>query len=327
MKFTDCADGATLVWSSPHDIGSRVSRLVASRLRPRSAGRARRRSRWGPLVGAAAAAVLFGACSSPATTTDTADGDLGLSHVHGLGVNPSDGYLYVASHYGVFRLSDGTLDRAGPLIQDTMGFTVAGADQFLGSGHPDMRNDTILSDGDRPLLGLIESTDRASTWQGLSLQGEVDFHTLAFAHGRVYGYDSTGGHLLVSNDRRTWDTRSPVPISSVAVSPTDADALIATGETAVLVSADGGRTWVPIPEAPRLVVVSWDPTVGLWGVAADGGVYRSNDAGLAWERRGAIEGQPAALLAHPSALFAATDTGLFRSDDQGATWVNLVEVS
>lgn len=270
---------------------------------------------------------LLSACSGSTTTSSAKVDDLPLSHVHGLGVNPADGQLYIASHYGVFRLADGRVQHAGPLIQDTMGFTVAGPDRFLGSGHPDLRNDTILKAGDRPLLGLIESTDRATTWQGLSLQGEVDFHSLVFAHDQVYGYDSTGGRFMVSTDLRTWDTRSTLAIDSMAVSPTDPDSLIATGQAIALGSSDGGRSWTPIAGAPKLVMVSWDPTAGLWGITADGAVYRSGDSGSTWERRGSIGGPPAALLAHPTALFAATDAAVLRSDDQGATWTNLTAVS
>jgi hypothetical protein len=67
-------------------------------------------------------------------------GDPGVSHVHGLGINPADGSLIVATHYGSFRIPrDGDeAVRIGDSFQDTMGFTVAGPDHFLGSGHPDL---------------------------------------------------------------------------------------------------------------------------------------------------------------------------------------------
>ncbi len=45
---------------------------------------------------------------SAATTAE----DTALGHVHGLGVDPGDGSLYVASHLGVFRVArDGTPER------------------------------------------------------------------------------------------------------------------------------------------------------------------------------------------------------------------------
>ena len=38
-----------------------------------------------------------------------------------------------------------------------MGFTVAGPDHFLGSGHPDFRDTKLYDPNKRPLLGLTES--------------------------------------------------------------------------------------------------------------------------------------------------------------------------
>src|SRR5687768_1013784 len=40
--------------------------------------------------------------------------DPGVSHVHGLGVNPADGTLYIATHHGTFRLGpDRAVKRVG----------------------------------------------------------------------------------------------------------------------------------------------------------------------------------------------------------------------
>jgi hypothetical protein len=125
--------------------------------------------------------------------------DPGIAHVHGLGLNPADGTLNVATHFGTFRIDrDKTVQRLGSSFQDTMGFTVAGPNQFLGSGHPDVQ---AVRAGQPPRLGLIESNDAGVTWKPVSLSGEVDFHGLAAAHGRVYGWDSGTGRFMVSMDR------------------------------------------------------------------------------------------------------------------------------
>ena len=58
-----------------------------------------------------------------------------FGHVHGIGLNPGDDRLYVASHNGVFRLDDGTSTLVAGRAQDTMGFTIASADRFLASGY------------------------------------------------------------------------------------------------------------------------------------------------------------------------------------------------
>lgn len=61
-----------------------------------------------------------------------------ITHVHGLGVDPGDGALIVATHYGTFRMrAGGGSERIGDSLQDTMGFTVVGWGRFLGSGHPE----------------------------------------------------------------------------------------------------------------------------------------------------------------------------------------------
>jgi Neuraminidase (sialidase) len=256
---------------------------------------------------------------APTFATD----DPGVSHVHGLGVNPGDGRVYVATHYGTFRLAgDGKAERVGESFQDTMGFTVAGSDRFLGSGHPDTEG---FRRGQPPLLGLIESTDGGATWRSLSLSGEVDFHALAAAHGRVYGWDSTSSRFMVSTDRRTWETRSTRPLLSFAVDPADAEHLVATAPDGVLDSADGGRSWRTLSPAPALVTLSWDPAGGLVGAEEGGTVHRSADRGASWERVGRIPGSPQALLATADALYAAAHdsegtTGIYRSSDGGSTW-------
>jgi len=289
---------------------------------------ARASRRHAPFVAVIVAVVLAVGCSSSPSTSSSAANDIGLGHVHGLGVNPADGQLYVATHHGVFRVADGKAERMGSLIQDTMGFTVAGDDRFLGSGHPDIRNDTILSDGVRPLLGLIESTDRAATWDGVSLQGEVDFHALAFAHNRVYGFDATGGRFMVSTDTRDWETRSTAEVLSFAVSPSDPDKIVATTyDAAVDTSADGGRSWQPVASAPKLTFVSWDATAGLFGLGSDGTIHRSGDSGATWQAGGKLAGQPAALLATPDAVYSATSEAISRSTDGGATWSTVYEIT
>ena len=60
----------------------------------------------------------------------------------------------------MFRIDEhGTATRIADRWQDTMAFTVTvtGAGTFLGSGHPDLREDLP------PHLGLIESTDAGET--------------------------------------------------------------------------------------------------------------------------------------------------------------------
>lgn len=244
----------------------------------------------------------------------------GVSHVHGLGINPADGQLIVATHFGSFRIPEsGAAERIGDSHQDTMGFTVVGPDHFLGSGHPDV---SAMRQGQPARLGLIESTDAGGTWTILSLGGEADFHALAFAHDRVYGWDAGSGRFMVSSNKRDWETRSTVDLFTFAVDPSDAGHIFGAGPDGLIESTDGGRTWEGV-DGPGLVAASWDADAGLWGAEPNGTVWHRGDD--AWRRAGELPGQPQAFLAAADALYAAVHeaddrTAIYASSDDGETW-------
>ncbi|WP_219418044.1 F510_1955 family glycosylhydrolase [Pseudonocardia nigra] len=276
----------------------------------------------------AAALVALAGCGQAADNAAPADGTATaapaeaaaipeLAHVHGLGINPADGNLYAASHFGVFRLpSNGEPEQIAGRSQDTMGFTIVGPDHFLGSGHPDP------SETDQPPhLGLIESTDAGNTWRSLSLSGEADFHALEAAHGRVYGYDSQTRQLMVTSDKTTWDPRARLALADFAVSPDDPDVLLATTEQGPARSTGGGRTFSPMPGAPLLLLLDWPSTDRLVGIAPDGAVHTSADGGGSWTEQGRVPGRPEALTTHGTTdVYVATDSGIHHSGDNGRTF-------
>lgn len=286
-------------------------------------------SRFASVVTLGTAAVLaLTACSADSGTdgvgTRTAE-DTGMVHVHGLGVDPADGVLYAATHYGLFRLrQQGPPLRVADRFQDTMGFTITGPNTFLGSGHPDNQKDPALP----PRLGLVRSTDAAQSWQTVSLSGEVDFHALRAAHGAIYGWDSGRSRLMVSTDQgRTWDIRSTLDLRDFAVSPTDADVVLATTESGLVRSADGGRSWRAVKTAPGLAMLGWGTAGSLFGVSPNGTVQRSEDGGTTWGERGTVEGQPEALTVDvrngTETLYIAVNTrGILASTDSGATFTS-----
>ena len=247
--------------------------------------------------------------------------DPGVVHVHGLGVDPADGVLYAATHSGLFRLPEGGGEptRVANRYQDTMGFSVVGPNTFLGSGHPDYREDHP------PRLGLIESTDAGETWEPLSLRGEADFHALHVAHGNVYGYESGSGAFMVSTDREDWETRSRLPMRDFAVSPADADTVLATTERGLALSTDGGRSWRGV-RAPALAVLAWGSADSLYGIAADGAVHHSSDGGTTWSLRGNAGGPPEAVTFDPDGgsggtlYVAVSEQGIRQSTDGGRTF-------
>jgi hypothetical protein len=277
-------------------------------------------ARWLAIALAVVAAATGCSPDRPATPSEAVAEDPGVVHVHGLGINPRDGALFAATHTGLFAIGDGTATRVTERFQDTMGFTVVGPDQFLGSGHPDFRDTQLTVPNKRPLLGLVESRDAGRSWQPLSLLGEADFHALEVAHGLVYGYDATGQRLMVTSDGRHWQVRSTVELVGFAVSPDDPELVDATTGRTLLRSVDGGRHWQQL-QGPALLVLDWADQAGLWGISPDGQVWHSPDAAKTWQQPGRVGGQPEALLADQGRLYAAVvELGIVSSADGGRSW-------
>ncbi|MEU3251365.1 F510_1955 family glycosylhydrolase [Streptomyces sp. NPDC006997] len=274
---------------------------------------------------AAVLAAVLTACSTDATGTGSDPGSatsLAVSHVHGLGVDPADGRLYVATHEGVLAVTgDGAARRVGDTA-DYMGFTVIGPRTFLGSGHPAAGSD---DDGNR---GLLRSTDSGRTWKTLSLGGATDFHSLEYTDKTVYGYDSATGTLRVSTDLTTWDDRARLAALDLAVSPEEPDRVLATTEDGVATSTDGGRTF-GAGSGQLLAYLSWPTADTLYGVDPSGGLHLSEDAGATWRQTGTVPGgQPQALTAvSAERLLAATAGGVYESRDGGRTFEQRLPMS
>jgi hypothetical protein len=249
--------------------------------------------------------------------------DPGPIHVHGLGINPADGALFIATHTGLFRVGPDSRKavRVADRNQDTMGFSVVGPDRFIGSGHPDTREAGLP-----PLLGLIESNDAGNTWEPISLLGDADFHVLRSLGEHVYGYDASNDRLLASTDRgRAWkELDKPGPIVDLAPDPSDPQRLVTTAagglEQGLYASVDAGKSWKRLNEAVGLV--AWPAPKQLFLVDDRGTVLVSADGGRTLATRGEIGGQPAALLALTrTELYAALHDGTIkRSADGGITW-------
>jgi hypothetical protein len=238
----------------------------------------------------AASVVLWRSSDGGETFFGVPAADPGPVHVHGLGVNPADGALFIATHTGLYRVdeADQRAKRVGERFQDTMGFTIVGPNRFLGSGHPDIneaREKNLPS-----LLGLIESIDSGETWQPISLLGEADFHVLRFAGEHVYGYDSSNDRLLVSGDHgRSWkQLQKPGPLVDLAVDPRNSRRIEATSagglEEGLFESRDGGDSWQRVSEA--LGLLAWPTVQRLYLVAGGGEVFASSNGGRRLEHRG-----------------------------------------
>ncbi|MDV6011837.1 F510_1955 family glycosylhydrolase [Haloechinothrix sp. LS1_15] len=281
-------------------------------------------TRHAPLALAATGILALAACEAGnGEADDPVAGEAdqpGMEHIHGLGINPADDELYVATHFGLFRApDDGQPERIGGHLHDFMGFNILGPDHFVASGHP------AQGDAEHPAnLGLIETTDAGETWEPVSLYGEADFHALEARHDRVYGFDVVSGEFLVSEDRETWDARGDTAMADIAVSPDDPDVLVATTEDGLQLSNDGGHEFDALDDAPMLAFVDWPETDRLVGVGVEGAVHTSSDGGHSWSEGESVDGQPAALTTHDrdgtAEVYVATHDAIHYSDDNGESF-------
>ncbi|WP_231486914.1 F510_1955 family glycosylhydrolase [Candidatus Blastococcus massiliensis] len=279
-------------------------------------GPGRRRSLRTVVLGVAAAIVMAGCTASGAdeqATPAVPAGSLPSAHIHGVGVDPADGTTVLATHDGLFRVSDrAESTRVGPAI-DLMGFAVAGPGHFLASGHPGIGVDMAQP------VGLIESTDGGQTWTALSREGESDFHALAVSSAGVLGFD---GALRRSSDHRRWqDLAIPAEPAALAASP-DGQIVLAATEQGLLRSTDSGTSWSPVEGASWLAVLSWAESGTVGGIDSAGRFWASTDGGVTWEERAHLDAAPQAVHlrvddAGAVHVLAVTDTALVESVDGG----------
>lgn len=251
---------------------------------------------------------------------DEADGaGLPGAHTHGVGINPADDLVYLATHEGLFRYDDTGSTRVGPVI-DLMGFTVAGPDHFYASGHPGAGTDLPNP------VGLIETTDGGETWTALSRAGESDFHAMTASSTGVVAFD--GAALQATSDGVSWgDLDVPVPPFAMDVSP-DGRTIVVTSQEGPVRSADAGASWDTLDDAPLLQVVDWADASTVVGLTPDGAVVLSEDAGATWAPAATLPGPPQAVAAHRAAdgtlrVVAVTQDAVLESVDLAAGFAPL----
>jgi hypothetical protein len=226
--------------------------------------------------------------------------------------DPGTGEILVATHEGLHVYGEGEPRRVGPSI-DLMGFTVAGPQHYLASGHPGPGVDLPQP------VGLIESRDGGRTWSVLSRGGSSDFHALAAGGGKVVGFD---GALRVSRGGRSWSAGDLAsPPRALALSP-DGRRVLATTADGLMGSDDGGTRWSPVEGAPLLLLVDWADQQTVAGLTPEGRLVLSADAGRTWRATDASVGDAQAIDAVGSGetveVVAATHDQLVSSSGGGS---------
>lgn len=223
------------------------------------------------LFGTGALAACSSQAESSAPTSSRSNAATAITHVHAITHDSAAGVILLATHQGLFRLTDQELTQVGPVV-DLMGFTTTDG-RYLASGHPG--SGTELPEP----VGLIESTDQGQTWTVLSRGGESDFHALTATSEQVIGFD---GQLRTSTDGRTWKALTiPSVPADLAIAP-DTGAILATTEDGVLRSDDDGATWEALDTPQLISLISWADDTTIIGAGIDGRLLTSTDTGNTW---------------------------------------------
>ena len=240
-----------------------------------------------------------------------------MSHVHGIAPGPA-GQTLIATHDGLYNVKpgSGSPELVGDSRHDLMGFTRAGRDRYVASGHPDPREPGLPSN-----LGVIESRDQGRTWNGIAFYGEADFHVLEAQGKHVYGYDGHSGRLRATAGGRQWREHVPPDdIMSLALDPRSPKRLVAATPSGVSTSSNGGAKWRPL-RSDIAGLLTWPGAKRLYLADGTGTIHRSRDGGRDWTRVGRLGGPPTAFEGVGADLYAALQDGsVHRSSDGGATW-------
>ncbi len=230
--------------------------------------------------------------------------------------------VLLATHEGLYDATGKTPVKVSTETIDLMGFTpTADPEVFYGSGHPGPGS--ALQNP----VGLIRSADAGKTWEPLSRQGKSDFHALSATDHGLVAFD---GKLSTSVDGITWETSSPSFSPAVLAGNPATSVVLATTQQGVQRSTNSGKTWNAVPNAPLMQFVAFAPSpekapTDAVGIAPDGSVHVSTDAGQTWTPTGTVQGEVQAVTAlvqasGKPAIWVATATGIQLSTDAGSTF-------
>jgi hypothetical protein len=265
------------------------------------------------------------------------------NHLHGLGYDAHNERLLLATHYGLFALTDDGLYQLGPSRDDFMGFSLDGQNPnvLYTSGHPQGGGN----------LGVLRSEDGGQSWQQIfrGLAGEtVDFHAMTLSpvdSQRLYG--AFQGRLYVTRDGgQNWQTATAAGlpwqqgfcwgVPCLTADTQDADKLYAGTAVGLFHSEDGGESWQLVTnELGMISSAGVSPQDGERLIAHTErlGVAISEDGGQSWQ---ASRSGPAlangnyvfAFAFHPQndqLVFLATVANeVYGSQDGGQTWEQLL---
>ncbi|WP_223700890.1 F510_1955 family glycosylhydrolase [Sutcliffiella deserti] len=169
-----------------------------------------------------------------------------INHIHGIGYLGNEKKLFLATHHGLLRYSEGKWYKTSRNNHDYMGFQ-ATDEQFFSSGHP-----TLNSDLKNP-LGLVKSKDQGASIEKIAFYGEIDFHYLAagYKSHTLYVFNEHENSLEIGlhyslDEGETWETSSMQEVSAnaignIATHPTVSENVAISTNKGLFISSDFGN--------------------------------------------------------------------------------------
>jgi photosystem II stability/assembly factor-like uncharacterized protein len=251
-----------------------------------------------------------------------------LRPVVSLAFNPSDkNILYAGTTHLPWRTTDG-----GAVWQSIHTGMIDDSDVF-----------SIQVDAHQPesvfasaCSGLYSSADSADHWSKLPTPKgafRTWFVALDPRHSNSVFAGTTEGLLHSDDHGKTWRLVTSQAVRSVAFDSVVANRIFFASPTAgLMLSNDGGKT---LHESNfGFTNRNFTTLTAAHGVlyassmfdAGEGGIYKTDNYGLRWQRGAAPAGQQIRLIAaapdQPATLFAASYHGLLKTSDGGKTWAD-----
>ncbi len=254
--------------------------------------------------------LLVGYFSLSPTNSDGASFD-SVTHIHGVKVFGKE--ILMPTHEGLYKYSAAnsmTLVK-GPVF-DVMG--LAGFEETLyASGHPGVGTKFLNP------IGLIKSTDGGSTWQQISLAGQVDFHLLEVGKFDIYGVDAGTGLLMHSDNQGiSWQNLGENKFSDIApVSTKESNAYALLSGTLVQ-TENSFKTSSPITSDQK-----WESLEVLGNsifTTSGKDIFQSTNEGESWTKVATLPQKISSISVNSQIFVAVVGNTIYSSTDGGNTF-------
>jgi photosystem II stability/assembly factor-like uncharacterized protein len=135
--------------------------------------------------------------------------------------------------------------------------------------------------------GLFRSTDGGQSFSPVSKQVGPGVMALGVSpSGRVLAGDMEQGLMASTDEGQTWTQVLPEALMGLAINPRTPANVLATGQSGIWSSSDGGSTWrIVHPLVQGAGPVAWAASAPktAYAVGFDRVLYKTTDAGASWQ--------------------------------------------